>query len=57
MEIKEQIPVFDVIKIIADSFGQIGVATKAVHLRPAGDAGFDRVASVVMWDLVFKVPD
>src|SRR5262249_36515099 len=57
LEIEEQIPVLDIIQIITDSLGQIGVATKAVYLRPAGNARLNRMTSVVMWDLVFKVPD
>src|SRR3984893_17882025 len=40
---------------MTDSLGQIGVATKTVHLSPAGDAGFHRMANVVMRDLVFKI--
>ncbi len=57
MQIKEQIPVLDVIKVMTDSLGQIGVATKTVHLSPTGDAGFHRMASIVMRDLVLKVPN
>ena len=47
----------DIIKVMTDSFGKTGVATKTVHLSPACDAGFHSVARIVMWDLMFKVPD
>ena len=57
LQIKEQIPVLDIIKVMADSFSQIGVATKTVHLSPAGDAGFHRMASIVMRDMVLEVPN
>src|ERR1700738_3281837 len=57
LEIKDQIPVLDVVKVMTDSFSQICVATKTVDLGPASDPGFHRVASVVMWDLVLKVPN
>src|SRR5580704_7384388 len=42
---------------MTDPLGQIGVAAKTVYLSPAGDAGFDRMASVIMRDLVLKVPN
>src|SRR5271166_1524954 len=42
---------------MTNSFGQIGVAAETINLSPTGDAGFHRMASVVMKDLVFKVPD
>ena len=57
MQIEKQVPVLDVVKVMTDSFGQIGVATETVDLSPTGDARFHRMASVVMEDLVFKVPD
>src|SRR6266436_6652444 len=57
LKIKEQIPMLHIIKIMNDSFGQIGIAPKTVHLRPSGDPRFHRMASVVMRDLMLKVPD
>src|SRR6516165_1160701 len=55
LEIEEQVPVLDVIKVITDSFCQVRVATKTVHLRPTGDARFHRVARVVMRNLVLEI--
>jgi hypothetical protein len=57
LEIKEQIPMLHIIKIMNDSFCQIRIAPQAVHLRPSSDSRFYRVASVVMWDLVLEIPD
>ena len=48
LEIKEQIPVLDVVKVMTDSLGEICVATKTVDLGPASDAGFHRMTSVVV---------
>ena len=53
--IEKQIPVFDVVEVMSDSFSQIGVAAKTVHLSPTGYAGFHGVAGVVMRDVVLKV--
>src|SRR5260370_42667117 len=46
-----------IIKIMNDSFRQIGIAPQTVHLRPSCDPRFHRMSSVVVWDLVLKVPD
>jgi hypothetical protein len=50
-------PVFDVVEVVFDAVYQAGVATESVHLGPAGDAGADFVAGVVMGDLVFELGD
>src|SRR5258708_14560273 len=55
LEIEEQVPVLDVIKVISDSFCQVRVATKTVDLRPTGDARFHCVARVVMRNLVLEI--
>ena len=57
MEIKQQIPVLDVIKVMSDSFDQIGIATKTIDLSPTGDPRFHGVAHIVMWDVVLKIPN
>ena len=56
-EIKKHVPVLYVVKIMNNSLGQIGVATKTVYLSPAGDAGFHGMASIVMRDFVLKIAD
>lgn len=56
-KIEKQTPVLDVIEIIGQSINQRGVASESVDGGPAGDAGFDRGAEVVMADGVFEVFD
>ena len=57
LKIEQQIPVLHIIQIITNAFGQICIATKTVDLRPAGDAGLDRVASLVVWYFVLEIPN
>ena len=55
LEIEKQAPVLDVIEVISDSFCQVRVATKTVHLCPTGDARFHRVPRVVVRNRVLEI--
>src|ERR1700761_7219379 len=45
----------NVIKVITDTLEQVGIASEAVHLGPTGQAGFYRMANIVMRNLVLEV--
>jgi len=48
LAVQPQGPVFDVVDVVADAFGEIGLASQSVDLRPAGHAGFDEMTGEVM---------
>ncbi len=57
MEVEPDAPVFDVVDVVLDAGGEVGVAAEAVDLRPAGHAGFDEVAREVVRDLAGELVD
>lgn len=57
MEIEPDAPILDVIDVVLDAGGEVGVAAETVHLRPAGHAGFDEVARKVVRDFAGELVD
>src|SRR5262249_10641026 len=58
-QIEEDGEILDVIEVVLELLQGIGHGTSVgiLHLRPAGDAGFDREAERVKGDLLFQLPD
>ena len=56
-EIESQGPVLDVEVVPLDTIGNRGLATQAMDLCPAGDAGLDAVAGVVAGHLTIEAGD
>ena len=50
-------PVFNIVEVVLRPGGEVGVAAQAVDLGPAGHAGFDDVAGLVVRDLLGEVGD
>ncbi len=50
MEVEPDAPVFDVVDVVLDAGGEVGVAAETVDLGPAGHAGFDEMARKVVRD-------
>src|SRR5437667_208330 len=57
LQIERDRPVFDVVEIELDAFFERGVAAPAVHLRPAGNAGFHLVAEHVLREAMLELID
>src|SRR5262249_15816464 len=55
LEVEPQRPVLDVVEVVLDALVDGGVAGRAVHLRPAGDARLHAVAEHVLRDLVLEL--
>src|SRR5688500_2076669 len=54
LEIERNRPVLDVVEVELDPLLERGVATPAVHLGPAGDAGFHLVTEHVLREAVLE---
>ncbi len=57
LDVEPEGPVFDVIDVMLRAGGEVAVAAEAVHLGPAGHAGFDDVAREVVRDGVGELVD
>ena len=56
LDVEEEIPVLDVVNVVADARLDGGVPPQAVDLGPAGDAGTDLVLHHVQGDLLLELP-
>ena len=57
MEVEPDAPVFDVVDVVLDAGGEVGVAAEAVDLRPAGHARFHEVARKIVRDFPGELVD
>ena len=48
---------FDVMEIVAYTFGEIGVSPQAVHLGPPRQAGLNKMACIVVCDFMLEICD
>ena len=57
LDVEPDGPVFNIVEVVLRTGGEVGVAAEAVDLGPAGHAGFDDVARLVVRDRVREVGD
>ena len=55
LQVKEEIPVFNIVHVVLNALFDGGVSPVAVHLGPAGDAGPDLVLHHVARDLLLEL--